>query len=348
MDKFIWTNEKRRLRDLIPWESNPRQIKKAEAARLVDSLDTFGQIETIAIDPANHILDGHQREKCWGAAKQYGPDFVVDVRVASRSLTEKEHQKLVVYLHRGSVGEWDWDMLANEFEQSDLLEWGFDAKELGMGEAKAGEEDEPPADILVGDPLWPTDNEWGIPTLDLALQAVAIEAPVVKWGTISRGKSRMPGTWHFYTDDYKFNALWSDPRPVVNTRCQMVIEPNFSTNENMPHAVVLYNVFRKRWLARFWQAHGIKIIVDLNVEPCFGDMNLLGVPQGWTAYATRWLQQYGETDIEAQYRMAQARAGKPTPLFVVVGGRQDAERACRERGWVWIREHAAEVNDGKG
>ena len=129
---ITWANEKRRLGDLIPWTGNPRLIKKDEAARLVDSLDTFGQIETIAIDPTNLILDGHQREKVWGAAKQYGPDYLVDVRVASRPLTEKEHQKLVVYLHRGSLGEFDWEMLGNEFEVDELLEWGFKGYELGI------------------------------------------------------------------------------------------------------------------------------------------------------------------------------------------------------------------------
>jgi hypothetical protein len=133
-DKIVWVNATRKLSDLIPWESNPRLIKKDEAKRLVDSLDTFGQIETIAIDPTNLILDGHQREKCWGAAKQYGPDYEVDVRVASRPLTEKEHQKLIVYLHRGATGAFDFDMLANTFDVDELLEWGFTAVELGMGQ----------------------------------------------------------------------------------------------------------------------------------------------------------------------------------------------------------------------
>lgn len=141
---ITWTNERRRLRDLVPWEGNPRQMGKGEAARLVASLDTFGQIETIAIDPTNLILDGHQREKVWGAAKQYGPDYEVDVRVASRPLTEKEHQKLVVYLHRGSTGTWDFDCLANTFEVDDLLEWGFSEKELQLDGGK--EYDESAAD----------------------------------------------------------------------------------------------------------------------------------------------------------------------------------------------------------
>jgi len=52
------------------------------------------------------------------------------VRVASRALTEKEREKLTVYLHKGAAGDWDFDVLANEFELDDLLEWGFNENEL--------------------------------------------------------------------------------------------------------------------------------------------------------------------------------------------------------------------------
>lgn len=42
-DKITWTNERRKLRDLIPWPRNPRQIKTDQAKRLAESFDTFGQ-----------------------------------------------------------------------------------------------------------------------------------------------------------------------------------------------------------------------------------------------------------------------------------------------------------------
>lgn len=129
---ITWTNEKRKLRDLIPWEHNPREINKAEAERLGDSLAEFGQIQTIAIGPNDEILDGHQRKAVWSLLPQFGPDYEVDVRVASRALTENERQKLVVYLHRGTLGDWDWDELANSFEVPDLLEWGFEESDLQL------------------------------------------------------------------------------------------------------------------------------------------------------------------------------------------------------------------------
>src|SRR5512139_1397734 len=129
MSDITWTNERRKLSDLIPWPRNPRQIKSDQVARLQDSFEEFGQPEVIAIGPGNEVYNGHQRLKSWAA--KFG-DIEVDVRVASRALTEKEREKLTVFLHRGAIGEWDFDILANEFELDDLLEWGFEKKELDL------------------------------------------------------------------------------------------------------------------------------------------------------------------------------------------------------------------------
>jgi hypothetical protein len=191
----------------------------------------------------------------------------------------------------------------------------------------------------VPDAIWPSDNEWGVPTLDLDYQALSLPEPIIKWGAIAR-KGVMPGTWHFYTDDYKFTALWKNPATVVNTRCSTVVEPNFSTNPAMPRAVVLRGIYRKRWLARYWQSQGIRVFVDLNVEPEFDDLSLLGVPRGWRAYATRWLESYGERDIPTQYERAKQHAGTDI-LFLVIGGRVDAASMCEYYGWSHLVEHAA-------
>jgi hypothetical protein len=125
-----WRNEKRHLKDLVPWKGNPRRINKEEAKRLLQSYDEFGQVETIAIGPENEVYNGHQRLSVLLA--KYGQKHEVEVRVSSRPLTEMERKKLTVFLHRGTVGEWDWDILANEFEKENLITWGFHEEELGV------------------------------------------------------------------------------------------------------------------------------------------------------------------------------------------------------------------------
>jgi hypothetical protein len=127
---ITWTNERRKLSELVPWERNPRQINKDQAKRLTESFEQFGQVETIAIGPGNEVYNGHQRLSVLMA--QHGGQYEIEVRVASRALTEKEREKLTVFLHKGAAGEWDWDTLANEFDMGDLLEWGFSEKELGI------------------------------------------------------------------------------------------------------------------------------------------------------------------------------------------------------------------------
>lgn len=128
-DPIQWTNEKRKLSQLIPWPRNPRQIKEVQVKRLQDSLREFGQVEPVACGPDNELYNGHQRLKSWAA--KYG-DIEIDVRVSSRPLTEKEREKLTVFLHKGAAGEWNFDALANEFEVPELIEWGFSELELGI------------------------------------------------------------------------------------------------------------------------------------------------------------------------------------------------------------------------
>ena len=129
-EPITWTTERRKIRDLIPWPRNPRQIKGEQVKRLQESVEEFGQFETIAVGPDNSVYNGHQRLKSWGA--KFGPDYEVEVRVSSRQLSEKEREKLTILAHKGAAGEWDFDTLANEFEVSELLEWGFNELELGL------------------------------------------------------------------------------------------------------------------------------------------------------------------------------------------------------------------------
>lgn len=117
-----WKNEKRRLSELVVWERNPRQIRGEQAGRLADSLDRFGQPEVFAIGPDGELYNGHQRLAVWG--EKFG-DIEVDVRVASRPLTEREREQLTAYLHAGAMGEWDWEELAG-WDGGDLEAWGFD------------------------------------------------------------------------------------------------------------------------------------------------------------------------------------------------------------------------------
>jgi hypothetical protein len=191
------------------------------------------------------------------------------------------------------------------------------------------------------DALWPSDNPMGIPSLLLSMQADALDLPLVIWGSITRPK-RMRGTWGFYTDDRRFEALWKNPSVLLQTECVTAIEPNFSVYSQTPPAVANWQIYRKRWMARYWQSKGVRVFVDLNVNRAFAEDNLVGVPAGWTAFATRG---YAERidDLCFEYGLAQGVAGKRDGvLFVVYGGGKMVKNFCMDNGLI----HVSEQQDG--
>lgn len=128
---ITWTNDTRKLSDLVPWEHNPKRMTKKQAEGLRLSIERFGFAVPFLIGPDNAIYDGHQRQTLMNAIKEYGPNAIVDVRVSSRPLTDDERRELVVRLKQAQAG-WDFDILPNLYEREELIEWGFEPKELGM------------------------------------------------------------------------------------------------------------------------------------------------------------------------------------------------------------------------
>jgi hypothetical protein len=129
-EPITWTNERRRLGELIPWDENPRSLSKEEAERLRDSFRTFGYSQLIEIEPDGTILDGHQRDDLLKLMPEFGAECEVDVRVASRAFTRQERKQYIAYKHKGATGHFDWDDMANLYEPVELEAWGWSEKEL--------------------------------------------------------------------------------------------------------------------------------------------------------------------------------------------------------------------------
>lgn len=192
----------------------------------------------------------------------------------------------------------------------------------------------------VGDWIFPSSNYYGIPDLLSSLQPRGLELPVNRIGAKAR-KCRVEGqTLHGYTDDYRINGLFKDPSWLINSGCRALVEPNFSTNGEMPKAVALSYVYAKRWIARWAQSYGIEIWVDLAMNEHHADIALLGVPNGWKAYATyTHITGYDDERLFRQYDQAVAHAGTDEILFWVYGGEDHIQELCQERGWLWTPAH---------
>jgi hypothetical protein len=144
-DKLKWKTETRTIADLIPYGKNPRRLTDKQYDDLKQSLTKFSLAEIPVIDFDGVIIAGHMRLKV--LAEIESPEFEIDVRVPNRKLTEKEFQEYNIRSNK-NTGEFDFDILANEFEIEDLLDWGFEEEEL-LGfdavEEPSGDDDATPA-----------------------------------------------------------------------------------------------------------------------------------------------------------------------------------------------------------
>ena len=122
---ITWTNCRVKLGALKPWAQNPRYSTKAQARRILQSLADFGQVQTVAIGPEAEVYDGHQRLSA--LLTLHGADYELDARQASRPLSDGERRALVVALHAGALGAWDWDALA-AWDPAELRAGGMDAE----------------------------------------------------------------------------------------------------------------------------------------------------------------------------------------------------------------------------
>ncbi len=129
-----WHNVTVKLKDLTPWEHNPKSISKAHAKRLLDYWQRVGQFQSIAIGPGGEVYDGHQRLSVLRAA--YGDDYEIDARQSDIALTDEQRKELVIAAHVGTTGQFDWDALSG-WDASQLQEWGMDGETLASWRADA-------------------------------------------------------------------------------------------------------------------------------------------------------------------------------------------------------------------
>lgn len=105
---------------------NPRLIKDDRFKKLCQSIKDFPKmmkLHPIIINSEDMILGGNMRFK---ALKELKYKDVPDEWVKrDGELTEAEKQRFIIE-DNVPFGEWDWDILANEWDQDKLIEWGLE------------------------------------------------------------------------------------------------------------------------------------------------------------------------------------------------------------------------------
>jgi hypothetical protein len=102
--------------------NNPRLIKDDKFKKLVQSIKDFPEmlnIRPIVVNQDMIILGGNMRYK---ACKEAG---LKEVPIIKTDLTEDQQREFLIK-DNTSGGEWDWEVLANEWDNEQLEAWGLD------------------------------------------------------------------------------------------------------------------------------------------------------------------------------------------------------------------------------
>ena len=133
---------------------NPRIIKDDKFKKLVKSIKSFPQmleLRPIVVNNDMVVLGGNMRLK---ACKEAG---LTEVPIIKASELTAEQEKEFIVKDNVGFGEWDWDILANEWDADLLEEWGlegfpFDTEtELEAEEDDYTEPDNMKVDVVLGD-----------------------------------------------------------------------------------------------------------------------------------------------------------------------------------------------------
>ncbi len=132
------------------YRKNPRQITLKQFDSLSDSLARLGDLSGVVHElNTDEIIGGNQRIKVFGIEKceielvqtfdepdaqgTVAQGFIIweGKRYSYRQVrwNERQAEEANIVANRAG-GSWDYDILANEFELSDLLAWGFEERDF--------------------------------------------------------------------------------------------------------------------------------------------------------------------------------------------------------------------------
>jgi len=119
--------------------NNPRLVKDDKFKKLVNSIKTFPEmlkIRPIVVNNDMVVLGGNMRLK---ACKEAGLKEVHIIK--ADTLTEEQQREFIIKDNVG-FGEWDWDLIANQWDAEQVAEWGLDLPLFEDDEVLEAEEDD--------------------------------------------------------------------------------------------------------------------------------------------------------------------------------------------------------------
>ena len=249
-------NSLMKISDIKANPNNPRIIKDDKFKKLVESVKNFPEmleIRPIVVNKDMIILGGNMRFKaCKEAWIKEIPVIVAD------NLTEEQEREFLIK-DNVSGWEWDWDMLANEWDTEELVEWWLDI-EYTKEEPKAEEDDFEvdewiQTDIVLWDlfEIWPHRLLCGDSTniddvnklmngekADMVFTDPPYGVSYTWWNKFEWGKMKSNGREMIKNDDID---LYEDAVIMCNTFCEWPVFMWFADT-------VCYGMYR--WLEKVW------------------------------------------------------------------------------------------------
>lgn len=111
------------IRQIRPNPDNPRVIKDGKFQKLVKSITELPQmleLRPVVVNRDMIVLGGNMRLKACEAAG------LTEVPVIFAENLTPEQEREFIIKDNSSFGEWDWDLLANEWDVEQLQDWGMD------------------------------------------------------------------------------------------------------------------------------------------------------------------------------------------------------------------------------
>lgn len=244
---------------------NPRKKltpKDKEYHEIKRSIEEFGYVQPLIVNKDHTIIGGHQRLT---VLKDMGfkeiDVIVVDV--------DKTQEKALNIALNKITGRWDsktlsrllQDLNTNNF---DLTLTGFEPKVLDLGlrgDAKNTQEK-----LVEGILNLEKAQYEGVGKYDIPEILPVYELPEIReWIGFNYVLSDPEPTGkavHFFIDDYQFERIWNNPDKYIDKLKQYVCvaSPDFSPYGDMPLCLQIYNHYRKHWVARYMQEHGVTVV----------------------------------------------------------------------------------------
>lgn len=356
---------------LIPDDLNANKGTEFGQHLVEESLRKFGAGRSILLDKNNRIIAGNKTIENAGSIGlediiiiETTGNQIIAVKRTDIDLDSKQGREMAIADNATAKVNISWDddvlqVIEQRYPEIDLVYSGVEFPDIiknnSITDDDSEENDETSKEdkqkevndrnffeSKLNDCIYPSNNSLEIPTLDIAKQAGNLILPVAPWGADSRLRKDV-STYHFYTDDYRFEAIFKDPIKLLVSGVKQIVEPNLSLYDTTPIAYGLSLIYKKRWISRYFQECNIKVYADLNVSQKFYEYNILGLPEGWNAFFTRGYSDRIEY-LKMEHEIARRISGLQVPNLCVYGGGRKINDYCLKNNLIYIEQF---INDKK-